>query len=1066
MVLQRSYLRSIDLVPTRMILCPIQSRHGSAQGLVPLAVFKTVVPCRLRYGGWVRFPCASANLLHDPLGSILGTDSGSLYSSFVRDGPWNGRIRSMMKSRLHLLVLLLLLLGACSSVDRASVSDKPYQPTEAPKTEAPTARVASVKTAALDAPLPFDSGLTTGELDNGLKYYIRQNKRPENRAELRLMLRAGSLMEDDDQQGLAHFVEHMAFNGTRHFEKQELVEYLESIGMRFGAHLNAYTSFDETVYMLTVPTDDQEILDKAFLILEDWAQGIAFEGEEIDKERGVVVEEWRLGRGAGARIRDKQFPLLFKDSRYADRLPIGQKEILETAPHDALKRFYRDWYRPDLMAIVAVGDFDTAAMEARIRQQFSTLKNPENPRERVPHGVPEHEETLWSSLTDPEIPTTSVSIYYKLPRESEGNISDYRRGLQEALYSTMLNARLGELAQKPDPPFLFGYGAKASMVATKSVFVQGAVVREGGIERGLETVLVEAERVDRHGFTQSELDRAKKELLRGYEQSFRERDKTPSSALAAECGRHFLEGESVPGIEAELHLAQRFIPRISLGEVNQLAKAWITEENRVVLLSGPEKESTDLPSKEKLLAVMDAVEGLEVEPWVDEVREAPLVAEEPKGGRVTRESRIDGIDVTEWRLDNGVRVILKPTDFRNDQILLTATSPGGVSLVSDEDHHSAAFATSIISESGYGEFSSIEFNKALAGKVLRGSPNLGELAEGFRGSASPEDFETLLQLVYLAFTAPRFDADAYESLRARWKVVLENRSSDPSTVFQDKLTEVLSSGHPRRRPITVETLDKIDPEKSLAIYRERFSDASDFTFVLVGNFKPEEIRPHIEKWLGGLPSTGREETWRDIGVQGPDEVVRFEVKKGLEPKSRVRLIFSGPTEWSREAGYDILSLARVTNQRLREVLREDLGGTYGVRVSGSISQRPREDYSLSISFGCAPDQVDNLVDALMAELESIRENGIEESDLDNVKQSIHRQRETDLKENSYWLSMLSTYYDRDHDPLWILNVEEVMDAVTTDRVREAARRYLDPQRYVLGVLYPEETAEGSASGSE
>ncbi|HEX9731594.1 MAG TPA: insulinase family protein [Thermoanaerobaculia bacterium] len=963
--------------------------------------------------------------------------------------------------RFHAFLALLLLAGSlaagCATVDRATVSDQPTETRVSAVAPDAAAEASYLDEAPLDASLPLAPDLVKGELDNGLTYYVRTNGRPEKRAELRLFVRAGSLQEDEDQRGLAHFVEHMAFNGTRRFEKQEIVDYLESIGMRFGPDINAYTSFDETVYMLTVPTDDDAILARAFEILEDWAHGIAFDGEEIDKERGVVVEEWRLGRGAAARIRDQQFPILFQGSRYAERLPIGEKEILETAPYDALKRFYRDWYRPDLMAVAAVGDFDPGRVEELIRKHFSGLQGPPQPRPREVWPVPDHEETLWSFTTDPEIPNTTVSVFYKLPLPGEGTFGDYRRAQVEALYSAMLNARLGEIAQRPDPPFLFGYAAKNNLVLSRAVYVQAAAVREGGVERGLEAVLTEAERVDRHGFAAGELERAKKDLVRTYEQAFRERDKQPSAALAAELGRNFLTAESVPGIAAELRLVERFLPAIDLAEVNELARDWITEDNRVILVSGPQKEGAALPVKEDLQALFAAIPEREVEPWVDEVLDEPLVAAAPAPGAVTETAEIAEIGVTEWRLANGVKVVLRPTDFRNDQVLLQGFSPGGHSLASDQDYLSASFATAIVSESGFGNFSSIELEKALAGKVAGGSPFIGELEEGYRGSASPEDLETLLQLVYLAFTAPRLDADATQSLMSRYRILLENRLSDPATVFRDELARVLSGDHPRNQPLSPELLDQVDPEKALAVYRDRFADASDFTFVMVGNFEAAALRPLVETWLGGLPSTAREETWRDVGVRTPDEVVRFEVEKGLEPKSQVRLIFTGPATWSREASHDVRSLAEVLNLRLREVLREDMGATYGVGVGGSIALRPREEYTVRISFGCAPDAVENLVDVIFAELEAAREKGVDEGDLGKVKEALRRQREVDLKENGYWLSALANYYSHGHDPRWILDVEEESDAVTLERVREAARRYLDPARYVLGVLYPEET---------
>ena len=975
-----------------------------------------------------------------------------------------------------LLSTLLLTLGACVTVERSTVVDAPAAPAVAPRPETTsgteTSQLFDVATAPLDAEIPFTEELRHGVLENGLTYYIRRNERPENRADLRLILNVGSLQEDDDQQGLAHFVEHMAFNGTRNFEKQELVDYLESIGMRFGADLNASTSFDETMYLLKVPTDDLEILEKAFVVLEDWAHGITFDPEEVDKERGVVIEEWRLGLGAQARIRDEQFPLLFQGSRYAERLPIGEVEILENAPAETLRRFYEDWYRPDLMAVVAVGDFDPDQIESLIRERMGRIPATPEPRPREVYPVPDHEETLWSFLTDPELPTTSVSIYTKLPRDEEGDVGDYRRSLVEGLYHGMLNSRLGELAQTSDPPFLFGYAAKSGLVRSRSVYVQGAAVEEGGVERGLETVLREAERVDRHGFTETELARAKLNLRRGYEQAYRERDKLPSSALASEAGRNFLEGEPIPGIATELALVERFLPTVTLDEVNELAQSWITDENRVILVSGPEKAGADLPSKDDLLAVFEAVETGEVEPWLDATVNAPLVALTPEPGEVVETRAIEEVGVEEWRLANGVRVVMKPTDFKNDQVLLAGFSPGGHSLVSDADHTSASFATSIVGESGYGEFGSIELRKALAGKVAGGSPYISELEEGFRGSASPEDLDTLLKLLYLAFTAPRFDEEAFESLEARWKILIENRLSQPEAVFGEALTEALTKAHPRRRPLTMELLDEIDPERALEIYAERFADAADFTFVLVGNFTPETIRPLVETWLGGLPATGREETWRDVGVERPEGVERVEIHKGLEPKSQVRLVFQAPATWSREARHDVRSLARILEMRFRDVLREDLGGTYGVAVSGSISRRPREEVGFWISFGADPEEVDGLVDTLFVELAALR-RGDEEamaevaSSLENVKESIRRQRETQLEENGFWLASLESSYTYGEDPRLILEELDQVEAVTPERVRAAARKYLDPEDgYVLGVLYPAEEVEAAEEPEE
>lgn len=976
-------------------------------------------------------------------------------------------------NRLSLLALALAV-GACATAPPAA--ETPAARAEAtPQVAAPPlavdapagapaaaeAAAADTASASLDAPLPVDPAVREGRLDNGLTYVVRANYRPEDRAEVWLVVNAGSVVEDEDQQGLAHFVEHMAFNGTRNFAEQELVEYLESIGMRFGPDLNAYTSFDETVYMLRVPTDEPEILHRALQILEDWAHGIAFSGEEIDKERGVVVEEWRLGRGAGARILDQQAPVLFRGSRYAERLTIGKKEILEGAPHEALVRFYHDWYRPDLMAVIAVGDFDPAAMEEKVRRQFASIPAPERPRKRVTFPVPGHAETLVSIATDPEATSTSVAVYTKHPVRPQGRYRDYRRSLVEALYDSMLNARLDEIAQQPDAPFLYASSASTTLVRSSEMYYQAAGVKDGEVVRGLEALLTETERVDRHGFTAGELERAKKNLLRAYEQAYQERDSTDSRSLAAEYTRHFLEGESIPGIAVELELVRRFLPTITLEEVNRLVQEWISEENRVILVSAPEKAEVELPTEGELLAVTAAAQAQEVEPYEDRVVDAPLVAEPPVPSPVVAESHIEELGVTQWTLANGVEVVLKPTDFKQDEVLISAFSPGGHSLVPDEDFTSASLATTLVGEGGLGEFSLVELQKALAGKAADASPYIGELEEGIHAAGSPEDLETLFQLIYLHITSPQVDAEAAGSLLTKLRAFVANRDARPETVFHDRVREAASQGHPRRRPLTAQRLDEVDFDRAVEIYRDRFADAGDFTFLIVGSFDPAAIRPLVETYLGGLPSTGRQESWRDVGVEPPAGVVEVEARQGREPKSLVTLLYSAPAEWSRQNLHDITSLASVLAIRLREILREDLGATYGVSVAGTISPRPRQLSRFTISFGCAPENVDELIRTVFAEIEAIRADGVEATYLERVQEAQRRQREVELKENDFWTDVLSTYYSLELDPRLILDYDALVESLSSDSIRRAARRYLLPDRYVLGVLRPEEEQAGA-----
>jgi zinc protease len=847
----------------------------------------------------------------------------------------------------------------------------------------------------------------------------------------------------------------MAFNGTEHYPKQELVDYLESIGMQFGPDVNAYTSFDETVYMLTVPTDSAAILRQAFQVLEDWAHLQTFDSTEIELERGVVLEEWRLGRGAAARMRDEQFPVLFQGSRYAERLPIGTPEILETFEHEALERFYSDWYRPDLMAVVAVGDFDAETVESLIRQHFGGLRAPDAVRPRRLAEVPDHDEPLFSVATDEEATGTRVTLYFKQPVRSEGTVGDYRRSIVEILYSAMLNRRLFELSQQADAPYLGAGSGQGRIVRSKEVYLLVAGVREDGVTDGLEALLTEAARVAQHGFTASELTRIKVDYLRGMEQVYAERDKTESEAYAAEYTRAFLEGEPFPGIAVEHALTQELVPTVELHEVNRLARQWITDGNRVVLVNGPEKEGLAMPDEVALEAVFTAVAVKEIAPYVDEVADAPLLSERPRGGAVMQEEAIEELDVTVWELANGVRVILKPTDFKDDQILLDSWSPGGTSLAPDADHVAAMTAAWVIQRGGVGEFSLVDLEKVLAGKAVGVSPYISSLYEGLSGSASPQDVETLFQLVYLYFTTPRKDRDAYLAFRQQITEGLRNRAADPEGTFRDTVDVTLWQHHPRRRPATVELYEEMDLDKSVEFYRDRFADASDFTFVLVGNLDPDSLRPLVETYLGGLPSIGRVETWRDVGMRYPSGVIRKTVQRGVEPRSQTVLAFTGTWEYGRRDQYVLRALGSVLEIRLREVLREDLGGTYSVGVSSNGARRPSEQFSVKISFGSDPERVEELVGVVFQQIDSLKALGPTDVEVEKVQEMQRRARETALRENGFWTQMLLNHDRFGTDAREILAYEDLVAALSVDRVREAARRYLRPDNYVLVTLYPE-----------
>ncbi|MGH7460651.1 MAG: M16 family metallopeptidase, partial [Longimicrobiales bacterium] len=757
--------------------------------------------------------------------------------------------------------------------------------------------------------LPVESRVTIGTLPNGLKYYIRQNAKPEKRAELRLVVKAGSILEDDDQLGLAHFLEHTAFNGTTNFKKNELVSYLQSIGVRFGADLNASTGFDETVYMLPIPTDSAHLVGKAFQILEDWAHGQLFDPTEVANERGVVVEEWRGRKGAGDRMLQKWLPVALKGSRYAQRLPIGTQESILAASPEKLRRFYQDWYRPDQMAVVAVGDFDKAQIEGLIKKHFSGIARRPSPRARPTADLPGNAAPLVAIATDPEAVSSSVNLMFKLRSTDTRTVGDYRRDLMENMYLSMLNNRLSEITQKPDAPFTGGGASKGAFLARGTdAFTLSAGAKDGGIEKALEALLVEARRVDQFGFLETELARARQNLLRGYERAFAERDKTQSAALIEELVGNFLSGESIPGIEYEYQLAQQLIPTITLTELNTMARAWITDENRVIIAQAPQKSGVSVPRESDLLAVFDRASKVTLAAYTENVSEQPLVPRLPTPGRVVSERANAETGVTEWRMSNGLRVLVKPTDFKADEIVFNAYSPGGTSLVSDADYMSASSAGQVVALGGLGSFDPIELGKKLTGKAVRVGMGINSTSEALGGSGSPKDLETLMQLIYLKFTAPRLDTTLFLAWKNRVLPQLSNRGADPGQVFQDTIAVSMTQNHVRARPISVATFGEINPVRAHEIVKDRFADASDFTFVFVGNVDLKTFKPLAEQYLGSLPGIGRKETWKDEGLTPPKGVINKVVRKGTEPKANTQIIFTGPMQFTPENRFALRAL--------------------------------------------------------------------------------------------------------------------------------------------------------------
>jgi zinc protease len=909
-----------------------------------------------------------------------------------------------------------------------------------------------------DSLLPADSAVTIGTLSNGLRYYLRVNHRPAKRAELRLVVNAGSVLEDDDQRGLAHFVEHMAFNGTTRFRKQELIDYIESIGMRFGADLNAGTSFDETVYQLQVPTDSLPIVRRAFDILDDWAHGVTFDTTEIRKERGVVLEEWRLGRGAGQRMFDQQLPVLFRGSRYAVRLPVGSPECIQQCPPEALRRFYRDWYRPDLMAVVAVGDFDPETIEGLIRERFASLPVVAAPRTREKVTIPVRSDAEVAIATDPEATGTSVSVYMQRPTGVHGTVAAWRNDLVEEIASGILNERLYELTQKQGPPFMGAGAGRSALVRTAEAFSFGAAVPDSGIRRGLEAVLIELTRAARHGFTQAELDRTRAEYLRGIEQLFAERDKTESGNFAGEYVEHFLTGEAIPGIAHEFSRAKAVLPGVTLADLNLAARGWLASGAPVILLNGPEKNRALLPTPVDLLGLFAEVQRSEIAPYAETVSTEALVAGDLPVAAITAERRDSTMGTTEWTLANGARVVLKPTDFKDDEVLFQAYSPGGLSLAPDSLLISAQFASQVVAISGLGGFSAVDLQKKLAGKAASVSPFIGGFEQGLSGGASPRDAETLFQLAYLHFVAPRLDTTAVGAFLGNLRAALANRSASPQVAFADTLGVTLAQHHPRAKPVSAAIVDQMRPAAALDFYRARFADAAGFSFFLVGSFNPDSIRPLVQRYLGNLPAQGRPDSTADPGIRSPSGVVERVVKKGLDPKSQTALVFTGPAVVTRQERFALDALGDILEIRLREELREELGGTYSVGVSASATRTPRPVYTASISFGSAPDRADLLVRAVFAQIDSLRAEGPRPAELAKYKETALRSRETDLRRNGWWLQLLLGARRENEDPAARFALEPELARLTPEVIRTAARTYLDRTRYVRVTLLPEDPA--------
>jgi zinc protease len=908
----------------------------------------------------------------------------------------------------------------------------------------------------LSDPLPLDSQVKVGKLSNGLIYYIQKNARPEKRVELRLVVKAGSVLEDDDQQGLAHFTEHMAFDGSRHFKKHELIAFLQSIGVQFGADLNAYTSFDETVYLLPIPTDKKENLETGFQVLEDWASGLTMDEEAINQERNIVLEEARMGKGAGDRMNRLLLPEVLNGSKYADRLPIGKESILKSFAPATIRRFYADWYRPDLMAIVVVGDVEPVEAEKMVRMHFQQLKNPANERPREYVKIPTRAESNGLVITDKEATSNEVLIEYPIQAlPPEMTLADYRLELIKDLYTSMLGQRLQELTQNENPPFLSAYSASESIAPGYKTFASTAIVGRSGVNPAITAVVQESERVRQYGFNAGELERAKKDMQRNFERGYKERDKSESSGFASEFIRHFLVKEPIPGIENEYAYVNEMLPGVSLAELNQYAQQKTPSNTRkLVAYMGSSNEAT--PTRTQILDLVNSVEKMPVLAKAEQVLPASLMVQPPKAGKVVSEKQNKELGISELLLSNGVKVILKPTDFKNDQVLLSAINFGGQSLFGERDKFNARYANSVVLSMGLDKYTPTELMKIQAGKAVSLYTSSGNYTDSIEGSSGRADIEPMFQMLYLRLTSPRKDENLFRAFINKSQDWAKNDIANPESVFYDLVQRTMYGDHPRLSLMAKpEDFSHVDLERAMAIFHERFGSAKDLTFIIVGSFEPDKLKPLIETYLASLPTNKIDRQNRDLGIRPVTGVVKKEVRIGAEQKSTVSLAFTGNATYSFEENKRFHMLIEVMNIRMIDILREKMSLIYSGGLSGALNRTPYGNYRIDVNLPCAPENVDKVIAAAFAEIEKIRTEGPQLIDVDKVKQSWIKQYRIAMRTNSKWLGSLkdSTLYST--DPADILTEEKLINSITSEEIQATARRYFNMDNYVQAIMYPE-----------
>lgn len=904
--------------------------------------------------------------------------------------------------------------------------------------------------------IPMDPAVKQGKLANGFTYYIRHNQEPKGRASFYLVNKAGSILEDEDQRGLAHFLEHMNFNGTKHFPKNKLVDYLQKAGVSFGADLNAYTFFDETVYKLPIPTEDPAMVKSAVQIMRDWAQEATLDPAEIEKERGIILEEERLTKGAKDRMMRRYLPMLFNNSRYADRLPIGLDEILKNFNQATIKRFHQDWYRPDLQALIIVGDIDVKAVEQMVKKHFADLKNPVGKRERPDYTIPLTGKNQFLVVTDPEVSATSMQVFLKYRSPSLRTEADYLESIKSNLFVQMLGSRrYAELTRKTNASFSNASTGVQSLQGGLHALTFEVTAKEGQLQYAFAQTWEVLEKVKRFGFTQTELDRAKEQYLRTMERSLKEKDKTSSVSMVEEYQRNFLIGEAAPGIVWEHKFALQNLNHITLADIKAVAEKYISDTNRDILVIAPEKEKASLPDSATVIAWFSKQQKANLAAYQDVVEDLALMPVKPTPGKVVSRSSEPAIGTTRLVLSNGLTVILKPTTFKNDEIKFRGFSPGGSSVLEDDEFDAISGVDRLIESFGLGRLDPVQLTKALNGKQVGVNTFIATRSQSINGATSIDDLETALQMVYLRFTQPRKDSALYTSVINNSKEAIRNRYADPNNAFNDTMAYVMSDYHYRNSPPTLIKLSMITLDRSYDLYRERFADASGFTFVFTGNFDIATIEPLLEQYLGSLPSLNRKEKPRDLGTHIPAGQLVKIVRGGTEDKAMVRLVFSGDYAYSPVNNTRMNALSQILQIKLLERLRESEGEVYSPAVQFMYNKLPRNRYAYVVAFGCAPRNIDHLVTIVKEEMAKLRSQGVTPDDIQKYKAAYEKNVELALQDNNFWLNYLCGQEENGEDMLEVTRTAATIKEVTPAALKETANLCLTERNVIQFMLVPE-----------